>query len=231
MARKRRSLSKIKLVRRAGSRWLFAIARRTLVPLARPLFSLSYYVAASLWILRHPAQIYHCHDLNTLWVGYVAAKLTGGKFLYDSHEINLDRARLGRMPLEQALGRVWEGFLIRRSAAVVVAGDMAADVLASRYRIPRPAVVMNLAPIAARPAPGAWRAEHERVFSDRRFKVLYLGGVTWFRGLEQTLGAIATLDEGFLFIAMGSAHPKFLTTLLQLARELGVESRVSLLEP
>lgn len=38
---------------------------------------------------KYKPDIIHCHDLNTLWAGYCAAKTVGAKLVYDSHEIYL----------------------------------------------------------------------------------------------------------------------------------------------
>lgn len=41
--------------------------------------------------------IVHCHDLDTLWAGYCAAKKLGAKLVYDSHEIYLEMHFLSHM--------------------------------------------------------------------------------------------------------------------------------------
>ena len=37
------------------------------------------------------SDIYHAHDLNTLSTAYKSAKLTNAKFIYDSHELYIER--------------------------------------------------------------------------------------------------------------------------------------------
>lgn len=41
------------------------------------------------------ADVYHCHDLNTLYIGHRCKQATGAKLVYDSHELQTERSRMG----------------------------------------------------------------------------------------------------------------------------------------
>ena len=51
-------------------------------------------------LVQESGDIYHCHDLDTLLIGYLAAKANGAKVVYDSHEYWSSRALLSRALLD-----------------------------------------------------------------------------------------------------------------------------------
>ena len=76
--------------------------------------------------LRHvQADVIHCHDLDTLLPGWIAARRTGAKLVYDSHEcypaMYASHGQNGWVPrLLQGL----DTFLSRRVDLVITVGEM-----------------------------------------------------------------------------------------------------------
>lgn len=65
------------------------------VSIRRLSYYFSYWIRAKRLAERIDSDIYHAHDLNTLLPAYLAAKKTGAKVVYDSHELFTERQSWG----------------------------------------------------------------------------------------------------------------------------------------
>jgi glycosyltransferase involved in cell wall biosynthesis len=183
-------------------------------------------------IANEPADIYHGHDLTALPVAYQAAQRHHAKFVYDSHELFLERNT--RQPItqtEQSLWRVLEGYLIRRASAVITVNEPIAKELAQRYQIETPTVIMN-APFQK----GSIFDDKDRNLrtilevSNDYHLLLYSGTRTFNRGLEKLIQSLIYLPKCHLvLLGMGSAQ--YNEKLQTLTHEVGVQSRVSFFGP
>lgn len=175
-----------------------------------------------------PADVWICHDLDTLPAGAAAKRKLGGALVYDSHELWLDRnAPTHETAPERRRWRRMERSLIGAADAVVTASDSYADVLAERYSIERPAVVRNIPEASGGPA-----ADLRGMvgIAPGRKLVLFLGGLQRGRGLEPLVRAVATLD-GCDIVLLGPAEPGLPERLAALAGELGAADRVHVVPP
>lgn len=88
-------------------------------------------------LLRRPSEIVHCHDFDTLVPGYLAARLSGRKVVYDAHEYYGGMVRgISQSGLVAALSRFIdrvEAFLVPRVDAVITVVPWLED----RYRAQR----------------------------------------------------------------------------------------------
>jgi len=186
--------------------------------LRRAAVSAGFLLEAVRVVLRTRPRIVHCNDHNTMWVG-VAAKLTGARVVYDSHELWPDRN--GRPEWRPRL-IAEEALFVRVADRVVTTSPGYADVLAARYRVARPLIVRNVPTEdeAARVAP---RETGDAV-------AVYVGGLLRGRGLEQAIDALA-LVEGLGLRLIGPGAPAYRVELLQRARERGVADRVEVRDP
>ena len=151
-----------------------------------------------------------------MWVG-VAARLTGAHVVYDAHELWPDRN--GRPE-----ARPWllaaEALFVRAADEVVTASPGYAEVLAHRYRIPRPRVVRNIP--AGAPVPGPPR--------DGGPTLVYAGGLIGGRGLEEAIAALALLP-GVRLRLIGPGTEARRAALRALAEAAGAGDRLELLGP
>ena len=91
-----------------------------LVAVYRPFFFFQYSRHAWRVIRDKPADIYHCHDLYTLPLGYRAKRRHGGRLVYDAHELTTELAYIS---CPERMGwRVLERFLIRHADEVITTG-------------------------------------------------------------------------------------------------------------
>jgi glycosyltransferase involved in cell wall biosynthesis len=187
--------------------------RFLLFPLRRVLVYLRFVRTA----LGTRADVYHAHDLNTLLMGWTASRLRRKPLIYDTHEVETDRADMKF--------RWWAAFLeralIHKADRVICTNQTRADFTRQRYHIPPPAILRNL---PAYIEPQASRLMHERLGIPADAKiVLYQGGLQPERGLEQLMEAAPEIVGGVIvFLGSGRSKPK----LMARAAELGLEGKV-----
>lgn len=191
-----------------------------------------YYIRGCRVAINNPATIYHANDLNTLPVAWFVAKRCGAKLVYDSHELYVEKNMLrppGRMI--KFLLSLLEAFLIRKANAVITVNESIADELSRRYRIKTPTVVMNAPSLANKPVKRNANLLREalHVNSDYRL-LLYLGLITFNRGLEKMIESLIYLPDCYL-VLMGYGTDEYKKQLLEVAQRNRIESRVTFFGP
>ncbi|MEX2554705.1 MAG: glycosyltransferase [Actinomycetota bacterium] len=139
-----------------------------------------------------PAEVYHAHDLNTLEPAWRAARAHSARLVFDAHELYTEMPGLGAGERER--WRRVERRLIGEADAVIVPSPARGDVLAERYAIEQPVVVMNCPPGSTPPDPAASPIAGLRRGSEPL--LVYAGGFTTGRGLENLVLATRMLDAG-----------------------------------
>ncbi len=128
-------------------------------------------------------------------------RATGAKVVYDARDIYLEAANLARLPrpARALLARV-ERRWARRADRVLTVNRPYAEVMAARFGVPLPAIVMNCSYRYLPPDPPA-RRFHERLGLDPASRVvLYQGGFSRERGIEQLLEAIGLVPSAVLVL-------------------------------
>jgi glycosyltransferase involved in cell wall biosynthesis len=151
-----------------------------------------------------PGEIFHGHDLNALGAAVAAQARSGGRLVYDSHELYLESGSTALRPrwARNLLGRL-ERRWVRAADAVITVNDSIATELARRYRIRRTLVVRNCPPRWTPPAARPDLIRETATIPPGAPIVLYHGGFLADRGLEQICAAM--LEPG-----LGAAHAAFL---------------------
>lgn len=184
-----------------------------LLRLHRLLRTVDFYRQAFGVVRRERPALLQCNDYNTMWVG-VLARLTGGTaVVYDSHELWPDRN--GR-PEPRWWLLACEALFVRAAHVVLAASPGYADVMARRYRVDRPVVVLNVPP-APPPRPAAPATEPDLA--------VYVGGLQAHRGLEVAIEALS-LMPGLRLRLLGPGRADYRAGLEALARRAGVADRV-----
>lgn len=174
--------------------------------------------------VRH--DVYFAHDLNTLPIAYALSKNAGARLVYDSHELYTERNKEFPMPRLHRLSRRWvERWLIRKCDSVITVNESISGWLAQTYSIPKPHVIMNL-PIMGDDEAGAESGRdlyrEARIPLDQKI-VLYIGSLTFNRGLEKLIQAVASL-EGVTLVLMGPHQDHQKQALSDLAGKQGLDS-------
>jgi glycosyltransferase involved in cell wall biosynthesis len=124
--------------------------------------------------------------------------------VYDALDLYADARSLSRLPgFARELVRARERSWARRADAVVTVNGPLADILERRFRIARPAVVMNCAPRWNPPSPRPRRFHDSLGLAATARVVLYHGGLEPERGIEELLGLAPTLPPEAQVVLMG----------------------------
>lgn len=178
--------------------------------------------------VRFRADLYWANDVTTLRAARAAARATGGRSVYDAHELIWDAPTVA--PLQQRLWGLVERVNIGKVDRVFTVCEPIARVLATRYRIDPPTVILNcprLADTAGTPPPEASPLNALRRPGERL--VLFHGSLSPWRGLEQLVQAVALLPEEYRLVIMG--YGPFLETLRGLAAQQGPSARITFVDP
>ncbi len=205
---------------------------RSLMLFHKPLSFLDYYIRAYHIVRNSPGDIYHAHDFNTLPVAWWAKKRLGGKLVYDSHELFVERntPTPSSYISKYMIGKI-EAFLIHKCDVVITVNESIAKELAHRYGIERPRVLMNAPPSPKEPRFDPERSLRATLGISGQYKILlYSGGITFGRGLSQVIEAIEYLPYCHLVI-MGYGAESYIEYLKDVAAKEGVSSRVSFFGP
>lgn len=169
------------------------------------------------------------HDLLALTIGWLSTFFIRKKpkLIYDSHEFEIGR-NADRTGFSKWLILHWEHFMIKRSALTVVVNDSIADEVAKLYKLAKkPAVVRNI--------PKGFdinEAECKKVREHFLEKLgvekllIYHGLVCKGRGIEATINAMQNLENTGLLVVGNPDSPEYLEELLEMTRQLNVDSRI-----
>ena len=237
---KRRRVNRIKTSRGTSNaidrqirRFAEWITRRVMMRFHRYLMFLKFYQMAFDAVNEDPSIVYHAHDLNTLRVGAKAAKAHGAKLVYDSHELYVDRNRARPAGfLKRNLLLRFEKGLIRQCDLTITVNDSIAELLAERYDIPMPTVVMNTPPMQSFDIVHDERIDLRKIISVKKSHRLgiYVGTIQRNRGLEELVRSLAYLDDVHL-VLMGYGNPELLEELSEIAEQTSTQDRFSIYGP
>ena len=147
------------------------------------------------------ADVYHGMAYMGISVALALGKRHRAKVVYDSRDIYMVAANLARLrgPIKAVLARMERGWA-RAADRVFTVNEPYAAELARRFGVARPVVVMNCSYRFSSPSPQP-RRFHERLgLSPETRVVLYQGGFSVGRGVEQLIGAIRQVPNGILAV-------------------------------
>jgi glycosyltransferase involved in cell wall biosynthesis len=137
--------------------------------------------------------ILHCHDLNTLPIGFIIKKFFNKnvKIVYDAHEHETEIR--GLVGTKQKFTKIIEKFLIKSADKVITVSNAIAEDYARLYNIPKPALVLNTPPYQEIAKKDIFRKElgidkNQTIF-------LYQGGFSAGRGIEILLEAFQNIQQ------------------------------------
>ena len=152
------------------------------------------------------ADMVHSMAFMGVPVGLAVARQCGACSIYDARDIYLDARNLARMPspVRAIIGRFERGWA-RAADRVITVNDGYAAVMAGRWQIESPLVVMNCPSLGAEGSQAglnaAERRFHQRLSLAPAMRVvLYHGGLFPERGIEQLIDAIPLVDAAVLVL-------------------------------
>jgi glycosyltransferase involved in cell wall biosynthesis len=177
----------------------------------------------------HPDFLY-AHDFFLATPGWIAARASGARFVYDAHELVIPGA-LGR-DYAQLQERVWywlERFAVRRADLVIAANEARARVMQEHYGLTRqPTSIRNITvpPAGAVPAHAELLAQFPYLARREPNECLcvYQGDVDLHRGLKPVVDAFTRLGPRYRLLVVGGGPD--VENLRTRAREFGDSARV-----
>ena len=148
-----------------------------------------------------PADLYHGMAYMGISVALALGKRHQARVVYDSRDIYMVAANLARLrgPIKAVLARMERGWA-RAADRVVTVNRPYAEQLARRFGVAMPVIVMNCSYRYDPPTP-APRRFHERLGLDPATRVvLYQGGFSRGRGVEQLIQAIHRVPDAVLVV-------------------------------
>ena len=159
------------------------------------------------------AEVFHCHDLNTLNVGARCKSKTGAKLVYDSHELQTERNRMTEDGKRKAQAE--EGRYLPDVDAMIVASPSWIDWDRNLYgTLPDPTVtILNVPETTDIDRSKDLRSELEIDPEDR--VVIYQGSIQENRGIEPAIDAVAGLNRVVLVVIGYGHHRPVLENLVE----------------
>lgn len=149
------------------------------------------------------ADLYHGMAYMGIPIALRLARRDRAKVVYDARDIYMDAANLARMrgPMRTFIARAERGWA-RTSDRVVTVNTPYASVMAARFGVPEPLVVLNCSYRFAPPDPRPRRFHEALGLAAETAVVLYQGGFSRDRGIEELLVAIRAVP-GAVLVLMG----------------------------
>ena len=154
----------------------------------------------------------HAHDVNSLPLGFILAKYTGAKFIYDSHELWSQSHHKNRAKIILTSIKIMELFLAKKADCIITVSNNIARYLRSYFKHNRIYVIRNI-PTYIKPkmCKKLSRKLIRKTWdvNEKNLVVLYQGLLKSERGIFVIADAIKLLSsENFLFVFMGEGPDK-----------------------
>ena len=177
--------------------------KRHVLQFAHDLNTLLFCLAVLPEAVRQRADVYIGRGLEGLAPAYFAARLTGGRLVYDSLELWTERVRQAPYgPLHKRVVQWMEKMMCRRCDLVIVVTASIARILAEWYDIPVPMVIPNAyhSHVGAVPSP-----EIRQILTGEgeRKVAIYTGFLDYGKGLESLVDAAEYLAPDILIVVVG----------------------------
>lgn len=195
------------------SRWLiFRVPFRLYAAVVRrfAIFATIRSQTAATLAVAPPAGVYHGMAYMGVPIALALARRHGGAVVYDARDIYVDAANLARLPrpIRWLVGRA-ERRWARSADRVITVNQPYARVMSRRWGVEFPLIVMNCSKryAASDPRP---RRFHAALGLDQEVQiVLYQGGFSPDRGIEELISAIALVPSAVLvLLGYGVLRPK-----------------------
>lgn len=178
--------------------------------------------------IRDRPDIVHVHDLNAVMTGFMIAKLSGAKLIYDSHELWSGSSSIIKFPPIVKKPVLYMQRLLARCADVnITVGEQIARDLEKEFGVDKVHVVRNI--------PELKRGEQRDVFretfnvSTDKTIILYQGAVAAGRGVETLIQAMPLIYNKGVLVFLGDGHIK--DKLRLQVEDMGLSGRVFFHDP
>lgn len=174
--------------------------------------------------LEFEADVYHIHDLPCLKAGYYAAKKRNVPLVYDAHELYYAQEVLPAR-LQKSYFFLEKKY-IRYPDVVITVNPFIARLMAERYQISEPQVILNCTEIPNNFDPQTTKSqlrEKGKIPNDYKV-VLYQGWISPERNLETLIKSVKYFPEHTCLAIIG--YGDYELTLRQIAEQEGLTDKI-----
>lgn len=168
--------------------------------------------------------VIHCHDLNTLWQGRKLKQILKSKLIYDSHELFAEMA--GRKEVDKKFCYLLEKRNFPAVDHLITVNPFLRDNILARNGKVGSSLIQNIPSSnnnhVLNPLNDYWRSTYS--LSKSKVILLYQGGLSAQRGLEECILALNELEEKFVLVILG--HGILKPRLEAIVKEHNLEARV-----
>lgn len=179
--------------------------------------------------LKIKADIYHCHNLNTLLQGFIIARLIKRRLVYDAHELWAERPGAGRRLMQ------WlEKFLLRRADASVAAERHRAEIMYEEYGATEmPVVIGNFPKFKTLESRSSSLRDFVKAQCGRSEAMIVLehGRLMSERSAGEIIEALRYLDEEIVLVLLGFVTEEFREVLQNEIKRYNLDNRVFFHKP
>ena len=187
-----------------------------------PAFYLFFQIRLFLFLIFRRAGLLVANDLDTLLPTYLAARMKGIPFVYDTHELFCEVPELLANPAKRKIWKNLERFLFPRANAVFTVNQSIAGIYEQEYG--RQLVVLRNVPRKSALKTGELKSRSELGIPEGKKIILLQGsGINIQRGAEEAVEAMADVENAILLvIGNGDVIP----VLKKMCMHLNLESKV-----
>jgi len=170
------------------------------LPINKMSFFMPFYTLKVLWRLwRYKPDIVHCMNFWTLPIGYLGKILFKIPYVYDSHDLFMGQNEMkDKKPRAKAFFMAGEKYFSQHAAVVIQTTGSRSEQFTRFYGL-KAAVIMNKAVFSAAPTT-THSLKDQLALKTKKHKLVYVGNILSFRGLEQLLEATAGMNDVQLYV-------------------------------
>jgi glycosyltransferase involved in cell wall biosynthesis len=151
-----------------------------------------------------PADLVHAMAYMGIPIGLDLARRDLAPAVYDARDIYVDAANVARLPVPARRLFAWvERRWARQASRVVTVNEPYAAVMEQRFGVPKPLIVMNCSHAPAGDPPRGRRFHDALALPPTTRVVLYQGGFSRDRGIEQLVEALPALPDDAVLVLLG----------------------------
>ncbi len=186
------------------------------------------------FLLRNKFDVYHLHNLNSVFVSVIFKLFTRRKLIFDAHELNYHKRHHGerlRNRLITAVDVFKERLLLLSSDVILQANDKRAELFAKHYHCKKPEVIENNEPVIEINTQKSIRNSID--IPQNRKILIFTGNITYGinQSVDKVIEALPYIKEELHFYLLGNASEYTKTILLNIAEKNKVKDRVHFLDP
>jgi len=186
-----------------------------------------------LYVTFSKAKFLHCHDINTAFMGILAAKLTGKIVVCDLHEWKsetTDPNQKGRKQdfWQKKIYQLIEKIVLRDADFVITVNEVIGEEIKKFYKINREIYVVKNIPEFTELTSYNMRAVLG--IKPDAFVIYYVGQLAPYRNIDKILIAISQC-QNVIFVLQGTIEPLYLKQLKDLCESLKISDRAFFLPP